>query len=355
MTVEIIAAECLFPSGPTLALADIAVKTQLSLIRKHSRYTDCCGVPVRASYFPALDAATGSRWEVMVREMLANLKEKLTALPVPDEYRLWLILPPAQRPGVPDNLEALLTQCAGEIMSHRAEVNVLRGGHAQAGVALREIISRQNKSAVTRRLSFDVVLGCESWLMMETLAYLESQKLIHNSYRFDSGHMVPNAWGFIPAEGAAAIVLCAGLNHGCRLISVGIAEEKHGRGMATPCTGVGLASAAAQALNGITPGQLACIVCDLNGEPYRADEYGFALTRLHAFLPEDYSSVTPVLATGDLGCVSLLTHLALAAYRHTRPGENNAHCSLILSGSPDTLRSAVVLGNPSASVLVTKR
>lgn len=344
MNPEIIAAECLFPSGPTLALADIAVKTQFSLTRKHPLYVDRCGVRIRASYFPAIDSTGSVRWQVMLREMLSNLKAKLAALSVAGEYRLWMILPDAERPGVPDDLDTLLKQCATDIFPRWAEINVVRGGHAVAAVALREIMSEQKKS---NRLCYDVIVGCESYIAAETLWQLESRKLIHNSYSFDSGRAVPNAYGFVPGEGAAAIVLTSGLSRGSQLISVGIGQEKNLRGMDTPCTGTGLASAATQALQGIKSGQLESIVSDLNGEPYRADEYGFALTRLHAFIPgEGYSNVTPVLATGDLGCISLITHLALMAHRYMQPGKNNRLYSLILSSSQDSLRSAVVLGSP---------
>lgn len=345
MTLEIIAAECLFPSGPTLALADIAVKTQFSLIRKHSHFVDRCGVPIRASYFTAIDA-TSVRWVIMMREMLANLKEKLLTLPVADEYRLWLILPETGRPGVPDNLDILLRQCAVQISPQWAQSKVLRGGHARTGDALKDILARHKASRDSSRLCFDVVMGCESYLARETLWQLEAQELIHNSYRLDSGRMTANAYGFIPGEGAAAVVLSSGLHQGCRIISVGTGEEKNLRGAQTPCTGAGLAEAATQALYGISSGQLESVVSDLNGEPYRADEYGFALTRLHSFIPaQGYSTVTPALATGDLGCISLLTHIAVMSHRYRNNGGVKNRHSLILSSSRDNLRSAVIVGH----------
>ena len=349
MSIEIIAAECLFPSGPTIALADIAVNTQFAVVRKHPFYTDRCGVRIKASYFPVIESMGITRWEIMLRELLSNLKRQLAMLPVPDTCRLWILLPEVGRAGLPDGLEALFIACAKDIYPNWADIYTLHGGHAQTGLALNGIIAKQNSQQEDRQLVFDVVIGCESYLATETLCQLESQKLIHNSYSFDSGQATPNAYGFIPGEGAAAVVFSSGFSKGCRLLAAATDREDHLRGMDSPCTGVGLANAAGQALRGLPSNLITTVITDLNGEPYRADEYGFVMTRLHAFLPtEHYSTVLPALATGDLGCVSQLMHIALTAHRYLQSKADNNQHSLILSSSLDTLRSAVVLGKSNA-------
>ncbi|QHM71250.1 hypothetical protein [Mixta intestinalis] len=344
MTIEIVAAECLFPAGPTIELADIAIKTQLALVRKHPLYVDRCGVPIKASFFPQLKVTGAARWETLANELLANLWKKLSALPAPERYRLWLILPPVDRIGVPAELEQVMVRCAEAHSVRWDTIRLLRGGAAQAGLALREIVNRQKENQKRNERVFDIVLGVECWLMMETLTKLDSERLLHGSYRFDAGEMVPEPYGFVPGEGAAAIVLGTGSGQGCCLSAAGIGQETDLHQADTACTGIGLASAAMQALQQVRTEQITHIVSDLNGEIWRADEYGFALTRLHAFLcRDDYIRVTPVLSSGDLGCASLVNHIAVIAWRYKQRTIGKDESTLILSSSPDSLRCAVVL------------
>lgn len=53
----IIAASCTFPSGPTLALADIAHRLQFALIRKHPQWVDLCQFPIKACFYPELGSS----------------------------------------------------------------------------------------------------------------------------------------------------------------------------------------------------------------------------------------------------------------------------------------------------------
>ncbi|MGK7285189.1 hypothetical protein ACSPAB_03935 [Buttiauxella agrestis] len=84
----------------------------------------------------------------------------------------------------------------------------------------------------------------------------------------------------------------------------------------------------------------------MNGEPYRSDEYGFTVSRLHSIFCEDLKRITPVLASGDMGCASLLTHIAHIAWRLKNSAEFTAETSvLILSSSDDSQRSAIVMSH----------
>lgn len=76
------------------------------------------------------------------------------------------------------------------------------------------------------------------------------------------------------------------------------------------------------------------LVTDMNGEPYRSDEYGFAVSRLNL-----------VLAAGDLVCASVITHAALSAWHLKHSPVNAREQHLIFSSSDDKRRCAMVLGN----------
>jgi 3-oxoacyl-[acyl-carrier-protein] synthase-1 len=108
---------------------------------------------------------------------------------------------------------------------------------------------------------------------------------------------------------------------------------------------MGLALAARRALEQAgkhTKALVGNITVDLNGEPYRADEFGFVALRLGKRLASDWQRHAPALVSGDLNSASAITHVALAAYAmHVRP-QPAQH--LVLASSDDPQRGAVLLG-----------
>ncbi|MGK7285192.1 hypothetical protein ACSPAB_03955 [Buttiauxella agrestis] len=204
MSPSIIAAGCVFPSGPTLALADIAIRTQLSLVHKHLFCVDRCGIPIKASFFPQsalpFDA---TRWQALAENAL------LDALPHAAAYaalpsRLWLILPPSDRPGVPSSVEDKVATTLLTRLTACLETIVLRGGHAEAGNALLQVCQKQQHDTT---LTLDIVVAVDSWLASESLMWLEMQHLLHGSHTLYRGEARANPYGRIPGEGAAALIL----------------------------------------------------------------------------------------------------------------------------------------------------
>jgi 3-oxoacyl-[acyl-carrier-protein] synthase-1 len=68
------------------------------------------------------------------------------------------------------------------------------------------------------------------------------------------------------------------------------------------------------AVAGLRPGQrITDTYCDMNGEPYRADEFAFAAIRLreHFVTPSEF--VTPADCWGDVGAASVPLAAVLAA------------------------------------------
>ena len=169
----------------------------------------------------------------------------------------------------------------------------------------------------------------------------------HSSYRRQAR---ANPYGRLPGEAAAAVALTGQPDAAswCTLTGAGIAQEPVTWTVPQPCIGAGLTAAAQQALSpAVHDSQPSCadlvarVTADLNGEPYRADEFGFTALRVAKALAPDYQRIVPALCTGDIGAATAILHTALAAYAfHARslPGRH-----LLLAGSDDTLRGAVVL------------
>lgn len=98
-----------------------------------------------------------------------------------------------------------------------------------------------------------------------------------------------------------------------------------------------------------TAGSPACIgklYVDLNGEPYRADQFGFTYQRIRRWLKPGVVRRVLALVTGDLGCASLITHLALSARELHGGTSGDPDWHLILSSSDDVARGALVLTRP---------
>lgn len=343
MSTEIIAAGCTFPSGPSLALADIAVRTQLTLIRNHPFYTDRCGMSVKASYFLQTDLPFNvNRWQILADHALQDaLRHSVEYIGLP--IRLWLILPPVDRPGVPQSLEAALKTTLLLRLPGCIDSTVLRGSHAEAGTALLQICETQRRDSI---VTLDIVVAVDSWIAKESMAWLEEQYLLHGSHAMYNGRIRSNPYGCIPGEGAAVLILAPKnkMLGWSTIQGIAVGQEAILRDDEKPCLGVGLSKVARQAIAEANNPLISHIVTDFNGEPYRADEYGFTVSRLNDAIRDDVNRIAPVLASGDIGCASLVMHLARTAWWHKQSGATEGESTaLVLASSDDSLRSAVVL------------
>lgn len=344
MSIEVIAAGCTFPAGPSLTLADIAVRTQLALIRNHPTYLDHHGMPAKVSYFPQHELSFDiNRWQIMADQALQDALRHITAyagLPT----RLWIILPLAQKPGIPYLLESAMETSLMVRLPECKDVTVLRGSHAEAGNALVQIEEKQLKDTI---FTLDIIVAVESWLAQESMAWLEERGLLHNSHHLYNTKVRRNPYGRIPGEGAAVVILAreSKIKGWSILSGAAIEKERVLREDETPCLGLGLTQAAHRAISAAGLPVISHIVTDFNGEPYRADEYGFTVSRLKNSLRDNFIRSVPVLASGDIGCASLVMHIAQTAWqlKQTVAAEEN-NAVLILASSDDSQRCAVVMG-----------
>lgn len=343
MSTGIIAAGCTFPSGPSLVLADIAIRTQLALIRNHPLYMDRYGMPVKASYFTQPELSFGiNRWQVMADQALQNALSHTSAYNG-SPIRLWLVIPSMEKPGIPQTLEESLKISLLVHLPDCTEIKVLRGSHAEAGNALSQICEKQQSDSVT---TLDIVVAVDSWLPQESMAWLEGQQLLHGSHIAYNGTARRNPYGRIPGEGAAVIILAPENKMAAWSSLQGLAtgQEAVLRNDDNPCIGSGLTQAAQQAINAAGNPVISHVVTDFNGEPYRADEYGFTLSRLQGSVRDDVIRVAPVIASGDIGCASLVMHLAQTAWRQKQPLQTEENTTvLVLASSDDSQRCAVLL------------
>ena len=345
----ILAAACTFPSGPVIELADVAVHSSLSLLHRHPAYTDSSGSPVRVSFFPDESAFDASRWAMLLRNALDQSIVKLDSMGVDRETHarfLWLVIPdPVGRPGLPPELLEKVLEAVREPPLTWQSVQVVSGGHAAGVAAIKRAVELVSSSPD----ALAVVAGVESGLSNEALTWLDLQSLLHGAQKPIREGFRSESNGRVPGEGAAALVLAAPSPRGpsgwASLLGCGVADEPITHAVPKPCIGAGLTQAARQALQQSKPhngAPVGYVTVDLNGEAYRADQFGFTALRLSDALQPGWRRIVPALASGDLGSASAVAHVALAAYSlHQRP-QNTNH--LVLASSDDSLRGAVLLG-----------
>ena len=159
-----------------------------------------------------------------------------------------------------------------------------------------------------------VIAGVDSYSAPETLEWLEKSDRLHGAGKLN------NPWGFVPGEAAGASLLVSAdtaerlnLEPLARILSVGTGFEAHRIGTETVCTGEGLTEAFREGLAGLPQdAKVTDVFCDMNGEPYRANEFGFAALRTGQLFVSPSDFVSPADCCGDVSAASVPVGVALS-------------------------------------------
>lgn len=294
-----------------------AVRAGVAGFAEHPYLVDTAGEPMRGAIAPWLDIAlTGNeRLAALLGPTVTEALVPLDTLPPAaraEVARVALALAlPEPRPGWPEDAErALLAHIAQQHPGRFASVATFAAGHAAGILALQAAAAKLARG----ELDACVLAGVDSYINPETMEWLEAQDQLH------SAGPLNNAWGFIPGEaGATILLLRASLAQRLRLpvlarvLGSASAHEPKRIKTETICIGEGLSAALQGALAALPCGaQVSDIYCDLNGEPYRADEYGFSALRTKAALVSAGEFNAPADCWGDVGAAGALLHLQLA-------------------------------------------
>jgi len=290
-----------------------AVRAAIAGFADHPYMIDNAGDPMvvaRASYLPE-SPNTVERFVALAipaaKEALAPLtagKKQVTGIP------LILGLPPG-RPGRPQNLDTEVTMRFKTELGDGTLLSATRAiptGHA-AGLAALEQAWRLIRSG---EIEACLVGGVDSYEDADTLEWLDNLEQLHSN---------TNKWGFIPGEGAGFVLLSSPqfaekykLHPLGEVLAAALAREPNLIKTDTVCVGEGLSAAVKQTLEAM-PNQNAPIhqtLCDLNGERYRADEFGYTLTRTGSRFADPGEYAAPADCWGDVGAASGPLHIGLA-------------------------------------------
>lgn len=298
------------PLGRCAWSSAAAVRAGISGFCEHPYMIDSAGEPMRAAIAPWLDIGLGGigRFEALLFPAIDQVLETLAQSSLSTALALGL---PSPRPGLPDDLQqALVSRIAHRYGAAFCATAAFPVGHAAGLIALDAACKKLVKG------DFDacIVAGVDSYIEPQTLEWLEACDQLHGAGPLN------NAWGFIPGEAAGAVLLMRGetarrlrLEPLARIFSVGTGFEPKRIKTETVCIGEGLTQAFHAALAGLPQGtRVSDIYCDMNGEPYRADEYGFTCLRTKEAFANASAFIAPADCWGDLGAAGGPLHIALA-------------------------------------------
>jgi 3-oxoacyl-[acyl-carrier-protein] synthase-1 len=247
---------------------------------------------------------------------------------------------PEDRPGFPRDLQVKFSEEVKKLKVETYTINEIAfigKGHA-AGLMALEAGSRE---ILNSTCEFCLVGGVDSYIDPDTLDWLEDNEQLH----------VPtNAWGFIPGEAASFCLLCSRdtakkyrLAVRAQLLAISTAIEENKIKTETVCLGKGLTLAVKNCLQEL-PGdcRIDYTICDQNGEAYRADEFGFMLSRLSERFVDPADYMAPADCWGDVGAASgpLFINSVIAA---AEKGYSKGPHTLLWTSSEGGERSAAIV------------
>lgn len=321
-----------------------AIRAGISRVQEHPRLVDTRGEPLRAAFDSKLDDELPSleRMVALAEHCLHQIATKL--LPLRAELSLPLLLStPEPRPGFTaadeQHLERRLSRAHGPL--RLLSVRTASRGHAGGLEALHLAVQLVSTTAHQACL----VGGAESWLEPRTLAWLSSHRRLA---------VADARSAFFPGEGACfALVVSHAARRSLGMPSLaairgsGVATERCSLQSGLDNLGLGLTAAIRDARAGLggSAGLVDDIYCDLNGESYRAQEWGLAILRTHPWLRDPAGHVAPADRWGDLGAATgtALAMLPIAAWQR---GYDRGPLALLFAGSDAGRRAAVVLERP---------
>lgn len=341
-SVHIVGVGARTPLGLTAESSIAAVNAGISQVTEHPVYIDRMAEPVRLAQDTILhpELAGPRRLIEMATTALEEVCSELETHQSGINNIPLLVCLPEERPGwTRGDAESVIR---GLGMLHLPiTFQPIKGvslGHAAGSVAL-DIACSEIRAD---QAELYVILGVDSYSEYETLSWLDESRQLATSY---------HRGGFFPGEGAAALVVASdsvvrrfGFDSLAVVKEVSLAKEANLIKTDAICLGEGLTECVRKVLVNLhLPDEaIEGIICDINGERYRSEEWGFTILRLpNAFLdPTGYE--LPSACWGDVGAASGPLFMALASIAGKK-GWASGRRYLIWNSSEAGLRTAALL------------
>jgi 3-oxoacyl-[acyl-carrier-protein] synthase-1 len=320
-----------------------AVRASISAVAKHPFMVDQMGDAISTAMDAQLDASLmgTSRMLGMAQGALHELSDLLaSAAGGRQAFPVYLALPEL-RPGFAqedaDAVRAGLLD-AQEYSFDIAEVFTLLQGHA-AGLAA---LHKASQNICSGALEACIVGGVDTYLHPDTVEWLDANRQLSGAV---------SRGGFVPGEGAGFCLLLSdaacrryGLGASVRITSAATGRETQLIKTNDVCLGHGLTDVVRHAVASQGPDAPTVdnIICDINAERYRGEEWGFVCLRLSQYFADPTAYVSPADCWGDMGAASGPL-FAMLACRAAARGYAAGPRTLLWASSECGLRSAALL------------
>ncbi len=328
------------PVGRSALRSAAAVRCGISAYREHPFMIDRHGEPMVVAMAEWLPETTVPQ-ERIIRLGTDALLETITGA-----------VSPSSRHSIP----VIIALSTATLPSEHEQTTVARGIQAelqQAGYAIDTrffaegnaigvtVVQRAVELLLRGTTPVAAVLGADTHLGPEQLKSIDDAGRLHS---------VNNSWGFTPGEGAGALLLTTGqtlqrhdLVPLAQVAAVATGSETKLLGTRTVCIGEGLTQAFRGALS--ESDKVHHSYCDLNGETYRADEFGFAVCRTGEGFYDAGSINAAAECWGDVGAASVPLQVSLATSAWSRGYAKGQTVLCWSSSTSASLRGALRLTN----------
>lgn len=246
------------------------------------------------------------------------------------------------RPGQPDGFAS---QVDALLRKRLSEHVLLVGGGSTAGGHAGGLLAIYHACRSLRegRIKFCLAGGVDTYLEPKTLEWLDESEQLHSE---------TTTYGFCPGEAAGFVLLTTlalarahGLFPLLEIVGTSITSEENRIKTETVVLGEGLGSAFRLLFEDAAGDKVDRIICDMNGERYRGNEYGFAVIRNPGRFKDAADFETPADCWGDVGAASGPLFVSLVTEAQAR-GYQPGPLSLIWASSENGTRAAILLGGP---------
>jgi 3-oxoacyl-[acyl-carrier-protein] synthase I len=315
------------PVGLSAPGSAAAVRAGISRIREHPFLVDAVGDKVMGAYDGVLEPRLFGvkRLLALAASALAEARGRL-ATPVPVFLGL-----PERRPGFGERELARVREGLAQLPGV-GHLSLFPEGHA-AGLAALD---------AARRAGHEVCLvgGVDSYFDPDAIEWLDDhQQLARADIRS----------GLVPGEGAAFLLLAderVAKSQGwpvlARVRGSGVGRETKLIKTPAVCLADGLRAAIAAAAGGLAGEHINDVICDLNGERYRTEEWGFVCLKPPARFDDPAAFRSPADCWGDVGAASGPLFAVLACQAMTR-GYARGPRTLVWASSEAGLRAAALI------------
>jgi 3-oxoacyl-[acyl-carrier-protein] synthase I len=342
--VGIIAVGARTPVGLRAAPAAAAVRAGISALGEHPFMVDQVGDPMPGALDSRLDpylmgpermvALAGDALREAAAPLMRDGLAHRLAVPV-------YVALPEIRPGFSEEdaaaVQSGIADAAGASLAV-ADVRVLVAGHAAGAALLAAGVAEIQRGACEACL----VGGVDSYFHPDTMEWLDANRQLAGAV---------SRSGLVPGEGAGFCLLMHDraaerlrLATRARIRSTATGHETKLIRTTDVCLGEGLTETVRTAVGALQlPSErIEGVFCDMNGDRYRAEEWGFVALRLSQYFDDPMAYVSPADCWGDVGAASVPLFVMLACEAAAR-GHAAGPRLLTWASSEGGLRGASVL------------